>query len=101
MLARSFAPRSRTAHPSWLLAALLGLLGGCQAESAHDKIYFSCSKEAPECPDSQQCDFQNQCCHPVNASPSTPRGLCRLAPELSTGGSVFPTGGKGYSSTAK
>lgn len=100
MPTRPFALRPLCAQRPWLIAALLGVLGGCQAESEHDKIFFSCSQEAPQCPESQQCDFQNRCCHPVNASPSTPRGSCRLAPELGTGEALFPTGGKAVSSSA-
>lgn len=73
MILRSFAACTLS-----VLASLS--LGACQAQSEHDKIFFSCSAQFPTCPKKQVCNLEDNCCHPLNEAPNAPKGQCKLIP---------------------
>lgn len=59
---------------------------GCAAQSDHDKIFFSCSAQFPQCPEKQVCNLKDNCCHVIGEAAGTPLGQCKLAP----GGTGLP-----------
>lgn len=92
MLKLPFAP-----CPSLLaIATALALHAGCSAQTAHDKVFFSCSAQAPECPENQVCNLEDNCCHLVDEAAGTELGQCKLGP----GGTGFP-GGSGTNDEPK
>lgn len=88
---------------NFILRCLLGLsacasafaLNACQAQTEHDKIFFSCSREAPGCPSNQVCNFQDNCCHLASEPKGSSLGHCKLGPGGNTGiETLFPGGGQ-------
>lgn len=61
----------------------------CKAQSVHDKVFFSCSAQAPACPENQRCNLEDNCCHLESEPPGSALGHCRLSPD-GTGGMSLP-----------